>query len=56
MGSHFHNWIGYYGVNGVAHFKDFEGQKIQVCRDLKIEDLHHKFKFNKNVAVHFKMF
>ena len=42
MGSHFHDWIDYYGVafykcyyNGVIHFQDFGGQKIQVCRDLK---------------------
>ena len=33
MGLHFYKsyW------NGVAHFQDFWGQKIQVCRDLKIE-------------------
>ena len=33
MGLHFYKsyW------NGVEHFQDFGGQKIQVCRDLKIE-------------------
>ena len=56
MGSHFHDWINYYGVwsylNGFAHFQDFGGQKIWVCRDLKIERLilHHI-----NVSVHFRM-
>ena len=33
MGLHFCK--SYY--NGVAHFQDFGGQKIQVFRDLKIE-------------------
>ena len=45
MGLHFHNWIltilglHFYKSfqNAVAHFQDFGGQKIQVCRDLKIE-------------------
>ena len=36
------SWVDYYGVaflylNGVAHFQAFGGQKIQVCRDLKIK-------------------
>ena len=33
MGLHFYKscW------NGVAHFQDFGGQKIKVCKDLKIE-------------------
>ena len=30
--------------NGVAHFQDFWGQKLQVCRDL------HHVKFNKCVS------
>ena len=33
LGLHFYK--SYY--NGIAHFKDFGGQKIPVCRDLKIE-------------------
>ena len=33
----------------VAHFQDFGGQKIQVCRDLKIE------RCLANVSVHFRM-
>ena len=33
----------------VAHFQDFGGQKIQVCRDLKIE------RCLTNVSVHFRM-
>ena len=45
MGLHFHNWIltilglHFYKSfqNAVAHFQDFGDQKIQVCRDLKIE-------------------
>ena len=44
IGPHFHDWIDYYGLhfykrywNGVAHFQDFGAQKIQVCRDFKIE-------------------
>jgi len=32
MEPHFHHRI-----DGLAHFQDFGGQKIQVCRDLKIE-------------------
>ena len=42
MGSHFHDSIGYHGVtflwvflDGVAHFQDFGGQVLQLCRDLK---------------------
>ena len=56
MGSHFHDWINYYGVwsylNGFAHFQDFGGQKIWVCRDLKIERL---ILYHINVSVHFRM-
>ena len=33
MGLHFYK--GYW--NGVAHFPDFGDQKIQACKDLKIE-------------------
>ena len=44
IGPRFHDCVDYYGVTflwelleWVAHFEDFGGQKIQVCRDLKIE-------------------
>ena len=44
MGSHFQNWIDYYGVAFLEEllkwgrtFSGFWGQKIQVCKDLKIE-------------------
>ena len=37
--------------NGVAHFRDFGGQKIQIGRDLKCEDFYF-IKFNK-VSIYF---
>ena len=58
MGSHFRDWIDYCGVaflqeftgmGSHAHFQDFWSQKIQVCRDLKIE------RCLKNVSVLFRM-
>ena len=41
MGLHFYKSY----RTGVTHFQDFGGQKIQVCRDLKI-----KIKFDKCVS------
>ena len=34
MGSHFHDWIDFHGVEWGRTFSGFWGQKIQVCRDL----------------------
>ena len=61
MGSHFHDWIDYYGVafcksywNGVVHFQDFGGQKIQALRDLKNRKVYTKLSLT-NVSVHLRM-
>ena len=40
MGSHFHDWVDYYGV---AYFQDFGVRRL---RSVKKKDLHH-IKFNK---------
>ena len=51
MGLHFYKsyW------NGVAHFQDFGDQKIQVCKDLKIERFT-PHQVNKKVADDLRMF
>ena len=40
--------------NGVVHFQDFGGQKIQALRDLKNRKMYTKLSLT-NVSVHLRM-